>query len=74
MDKVEYKKITFEFMTDYILKNASNDKHWFKSVAIDENGNYNHLVAKKAFCERYMPNVIPKAKPRVKKSDILKDW
>ena len=74
-----YKKITFEDMVNYIEKEAPNDKKWFKGVAmsLDKKGNlkYNHLKAKKAFCEKYMPELIPtKKEPKTNKSDILKDW
>ena len=74
-----YKKITFEDMVEYIEKNAPKDKAWFKETAmvVDKKGNYryNHLKAKKAFCERYMPEIIPQKKEaKPNKSDILKDW
>ena len=72
--KWEYKKITLEDMMAYIEKNAKNDKAWFKSVAMDEDGKYNHLKAKREFCERYMPEIIPVAKTSKKKSDLLKNW
>ena len=74
MGKVDYKKITLEFMMDYIQKNAKEDKEWFKSIALDEEGKYNHLIAKRQFAERYMPDIIPKAKVTQKKSDLLKNW
>ena len=47
--KYDYKKLTFEEMKAYIETNAAADKEWFKSVAIDEKGVYQHLKAKKAF-------------------------
>jgi hypothetical protein len=71
----EFKKITFEDMKEYIEEKAAKDKEWFKSVAIDENGKYQHLIAKKAFCERYMPDIIPVKKPKKEtKADILANW
>lgn len=74
-----YKKITFEDMVDYIETKAPKDKAWFKenAFALDKFGNYkyNHLKAKKAFCERYMPEIIPPKKEKApNKTDILKDW
>lgn len=75
-----YKKITFEDMVEYIEdKGGKEDKAWFKSVAIikDKNGTmrYNHLVAKKAFCEKYMPELLPvKADKKPNKTDILNKW
>ena len=41
---------------------------------MDEDGKYNHLKAKREFCERYMPDIIPVAKTSKKKSDLLKNW
>ena len=35
---------------------------------------FNLLKAKYAFCKRYMPEIIPKAKETTKASDLLKDW
>lgn len=73
--KYDYKKLTFEEMKEYIETNAAADKEWFKSVAIDEKGVYQHLKAKKAFAEKYMPEIIPVAKPKKQtKADILANW
>lgn len=74
MDNYKYKQLTTEQMKEYIEKNAPADKAWFKSVAFDENGKYQHLIAKKAFAERYMPEIVPVAKAVVKKSDMFADW
>lgn len=72
--KWEFKKITFDDMKEYIEKNAASDKEWFKNVAIKD-GKYQHLVAKKAFCEKYMPEIIPvKKAPKETKADILANW
>lgn len=74
-EKFDYKKITAQDIFDYISENAPEDKKWFKSVAYDENGKYQHLVAKKAFAERYMPEIIPVAKEKkTNASDLFKDW
>ena len=89
--KYDYKTLTVDEMIDYIVNKAPQDKAWFKSKAYDvvkdkngevvkdENGKnklrYSHLKAKRAFCERYMPEIIPVAKEKKKnKTDILKDW
>lgn len=73
--KWDYKKITFEDMKKYIEENAAKDKEWFKGVAIGKDGKYQHLIAKKAFCERYMPDIIPVRKPdKETKADILANW
>lgn len=82
-----YKTLTFEEMKEYIEKNAPQDKAWFKGVAFgnrvikDNDGNakktinvYSHLKAKKAFCERYMPEIVPVAKEKTSVTKILEDW
>lgn len=74
----DYKKITMEDMKAYIEENAPQDKEWFKGVAIEMINNkpvYNHFKARLEFCERYMPEIIPVAKPqKEKKADILANW
>lgn len=69
-----YKQITLEDMMKYIETNAPKDKEWFKSIALSEEGKYLHLTAKKAFCEKYMPEIIPQKKETTKKSDLLLNW
>lgn len=83
-----YNTITLKDMMEYIKENHPEDKSWFKSVSYsmksikDKEGNiqgtknvYSHLVAKRAFCERYMPNLIPTAKVKEPKpSDELATW
>ena len=69
-----FNEMTFDYMKEYIEKNAPKDKEWFKSVAIDSKGKYQHLLAKRAFCEKYMPDKIPQRKVRVNKSDALSNW
>lgn len=73
-EKLEYKKITAVDIFNYIEKNAPDDKEWFKSIAFDENGKYQHLIAKRAFAEKYMPEIIPVAQEKTPASDIFKDW
>ena len=82
--KEGFKKITLEEMKDFISANYPNDKAWFKSIAFDtitkedgtEEKKYNHLKAKKAFCKKYNPDLIPVAaapkKPTAK--ELLEDW
>lgn len=69
-----YNEMTLEYMKEYIEKNAPNDKDWFKSIAIDSKGKYQHLVAKREFCKKYMPDKLPKRQTKPNKSDMLKDW
>lgn len=75
IEEWDYKKITFEDMVSYIESIADADerkkaKDWFKSIAVVD-GKYKHLTAKKAFCRKYVPTIVPVAK---KKVDILNDW
>lgn len=69
-----YNEMKLEYMMKYIEDNAPNDKEWFKSVAIDSQGKYQHLIAKRAFCEKFMPDKLPTKKEKVNKSDLLKNW
>lgn len=72
---IPFKKIRLQDMTAYIEKNDPNSKSWFKAVAIDGKGKYQHLVAVRAFCNKYAPELIPvKKEPAPNKSDVLKDW
>lgn len=73
----EFKKIKLADMIEYIEANAPADKAWFKSVAFDEKGKYQHLIAVRAFCAKYMPEIIPVAKVKVVPVDAKKklaDW
>lgn len=70
----DYKKITLDDMKNYIEKHAPKDKAWFKSIALNEEGKYQHLKAKRAFAEKYMPEIIPVAKTKKPAADFLKDW
>lgn len=70
-----FKKITAEDMKAYIEANAPQDKAWFKSVAFNEKGKYQHLIAVRAFCDRYMPEILPVAKEKkAPVSDMFANW
>ena len=77
-----YRKLTIEYMIRYIDENVPNDKEWFKSVALvdrtDKNGNTKKVCdmfrAKKAFCERYMPELLPKHTGKVSATEMLLKW
>ena len=75
-----FKKITLEAMADYIEANYPEDKAWFKKVAFqDKEGNdtekYNHLNAVHKFCERYAPELLPKAQnKKIPAAKRLEDW
>jgi hypothetical protein len=81
----DFKHIKLEDMMEYIEKKAPatvevngeevNTKSWFKSVAIDANGKYQHLIAVRAFCEKFCPEIIPVGKPKEEnKSKKLLEW
>ena len=75
IEEWDYKRITFEDMVRYIeaipeADKREEEKKWFKSVAL-VNGKYKHLTAKKAFCRKFVPSIVPVAK---KKVDILNEW
>lgn len=66
-------------MMNYIEENHPEDKEWFKGEALvfnEEKGKneYMHLRAVRAFCERYMQNLLPKANKRINKSEKLMNW
>ena len=75
-----YKKITLDDMMKYIDEKAPEDKAWFKKEAFkDKEGNetdsYQHLTAVRAFCGKYMPELLPVAKPKpISGKEKLKGW
>ncbi len=74
-----YKNITLEDMMNYIDEKAPDFKSDFKKLALLENKNgdirYNSAKAKHAFCEKFMPDLLPKKKaPKKTKTDILNEW
>lgn len=85
-----FNKITFTEMAEFIQKNHPEDKAWFKEIAYqDKDGDtveylnkkgelvkkYNHLNAKRRFCERYAPELLPTpSEKKGKVSSILEDW
>lgn len=80
-NNVDFKSITKEDMVQYISEYAPKDKAWFKQVVIenikaDKNGKerINFILIKKAFCERYNPSLLPKAKNKESILDMVKDW
>lgn len=80
-NNVDFKKITKEDMVNYILEYAPEDKAWFKQVVIDNNKDdknknkrISFIAIKRAFCERYNPSLIPKAKNKESILDMVKDW
>lgn len=83
---LDYKTMTLDDMKAYIEENSPEDKDWFKSVAITnktvkvggknkKKPVYNHFKARKAFCEKYMPEIIPVAKEKEPtKAEELLNW
>lgn len=87
MEKWNFKKIKLGDMIDYIENVAPatvkvneedvSTKAWFKAVAFDEKGKYQHLIAVRAFCAMFMPDIIPVAKEKVvpaNAKDKLANW
>ena len=75
----DFKKITFDEMVDFIEANYPDDKAWFKQVCYQNKKGeavekYNHLNAKMKFCEKYAPNLIPKAKEKKLVTSRIADW
>ena len=73
------KDLTLEAMMQFIDEEAPDFKDDFKKVALVENKNgairYNSAKARHAFCEKFMPELLPKKKaPKKTKTDILKEW
>ena len=64
--------ITFDYMVNYISQNAPKDKKWFKEVAFDEEKKYKHFAARKAFINKYMPELAGQSKDS--KWERVKDW
>jgi hypothetical protein len=70
----KFKTLDFNTMAEYIEEKAPQDKEWFmkescilvdvkeKDGTIKKVEKYNHLQAKRVFCERYMPEILPKKK------------
>lgn len=78
--KIGYNSITLPDMKAFISENAPDDKATFVANAYrtytDKKGvekkAYSHLKAKKWFCLKYCPEIVPKKKATV--SDGLEDW
>lgn len=73
------KDLTLEAMMQFIDEKAPDFKEDFKKVALVENKNgdirYNSAKARYAFCEKFMPELLPKKKaPKKTKTDILNEW
>ena len=73
------KDLTLEVMMQYIDEKAPEFKKEFKEVALVANKNgavrYNSAKARHAFCEKFMPELLPKKKaPKKTKTDILNEW
>ena len=74
-----YNEIKFEDMKEYIDEKAPEFKDEFKKAILIENKNgdsrYNHAKAKRVFCEKFMPELIPEKKaPKKSKTQIIEEW
>lgn len=78
--KSDYKHISLKEMMAFIEAEHPEDKGWFKEVAFqDKYGHevkkYNHLNAKREFCVKYAPELLPKKQAKAKAlSEQLADW
>lgn len=59
-------------------KKKKGTQYQATKMVVVENGSekpvLNLLKAKKAFCKRYMPNILPKAKKKSIAEEILENW
>ena len=74
-----FKKLSFTEMADFIETEYPEDKAWFKRVCFENKdgekvAKYNHLNAKLRFCEKYAPELIPQAKPKMSVTKRLENW
>lgn len=73
------KDLSLEYMMEYIENEAPDFKADFKAAALLENEKgevkYNSAKAKRAFCAKFMPELLPKKKePKKTKTQILQEW
>lgn len=67
MAKLNYQKMSINDIIDWCQEN--NQTEWLKRVALKEDRNGkkpSYFVIKKAFCEKFMPEIIPVAKAKAK--------
>lgn len=74
-----YNEITLEDMMAYIDQNEPEFKETFKEAALveykaSEGKRYNYMRARHAFCEHFMPELLPKTAKRPTKTEILLNW
>ena len=70
-----FNKIKVADIHEYMKDKSAEEKKAFKEVAFDENGKYQHIKAKRYFCEKYFPKLVPVKKDKApNKADIFKDW
>ncbi len=79
MSLENYKDITLEDMMAYIEENEPEYKEAFKEAALTEykptaSKRYNYHKAKKAFCEHFMPELLPTKSKKLTKTEILMNW
>ena len=68
------KKITLNDMVEFLNDKTKEEQEWFLGEAFDDNGKYQHLKATRAFCGKYMPELLPNKSNKTRKSDILLQW
>ena len=75
----EYDKITLEDMMAYIEEHEPEFKDTFKEAALITykptlDKRYNYMRARKAFCEHFMPEIMPTKNKKPTKTEILLKW
>lgn len=75
VEALDYKHLDFPFIKKWLEEN--NEQAWFKKLWIDYTTEHNvkkppFVVIKRAFCEKFMPDMLPKA-PK-SKSISMEDW
>lgn len=78
MSLENYKTITLEDMMNYIDEYAPEYKQEFKEAAIIElktgEKRYNYMRAKRAFCQKFMPQLLPQSSHKPTKTEIIMNW
>lgn len=76
-----YQALTLEEIVKWLAENGTaEDKKIFKKNYLgepDENGDMPRpmfLQAKRQFCERHCPEILPKTPSKVNLYDMMKDW
>ena len=75
----DYNEITLEDMMTYIEEHEPEYKNTFKEAALVSyaptlDKRYNHMRARRIFCEHFMPEILPSKSKKPTKTEILLNW